>query len=100
LLLGVSYKPGVGDLRGSPALAIIDLLRKRGADVRYHDSYVSELPAFGMRSMELSLGLADADVAAIVTAHPGVNHESVVRALPGSVDFRGVTRNVQPAVRA
>jgi UDP-N-acetyl-D-glucosamine dehydrogenase len=94
LLLGVAYKPGVGDLRGSPALAIINLLRARGADVRYHDPYVSELTSFGLRSMNVAEALEDVDVAAIVTAHPGVDHDAVMRALPGSCDFRGVTRNV------
>ena len=39
-----SYKPGVGDIRESPALKIIELLQARGADVRYHDPYVPELP--------------------------------------------------------
>jgi UDP-N-acetyl-D-glucosamine dehydrogenase len=98
LLLGVSYKPGVGDLRGSPALAIIELLRARGADVSYHDPYVAQLPAFGLTAAaDLAAALEDADVAAIVTAHPGVDHEGVMRALPGSVDFRGVTRHMKRA---
>ena len=39
-VLGVSYKPGVGDVRESPALKIIELLRELGADVRYHDPHV------------------------------------------------------------
>jgi UDP-N-acetyl-D-glucosamine dehydrogenase len=97
LLLGVSYKPGVGDLRGSPALAIIDLLRARGADVRYHDPHVAELPALGLRSVDLAEALEEADLAAIVTAHPGVDHESIIRALPESLDFRGVTRHLKRA---
>ena len=44
LLLGVSYKAGVGDLRESPALKILELLRARGGDVAYHDPHVPELP--------------------------------------------------------
>ena len=43
-ILGVSYKPGVGDLRESPALKIMRLLRERGADLVYHDDFVPELP--------------------------------------------------------
>jgi UDP-N-acetyl-D-glucosamine dehydrogenase len=98
LLLGVSYKPGVGDLRGSPALAIIELLRARGADVSYVDPYVAELPQFGLTATgDLAAALADADIAAIVTAHPGVDHDGAMRALPGSVDFRGVTRHLKRA---
>ena len=41
--------------------------------------------------------LQDADLAAIVTAHPGVDHDSVMRELPGSCDFRGVTRHLRRA---
>ena len=40
LIVGVSYKAGVGDMRESPALKIIQLLRERGADVAYHDPHV------------------------------------------------------------
>jgi UDP-N-acetyl-D-glucosamine dehydrogenase len=100
LLLGVSYKPGVGDLRGSPALAMIDLLRKRGAEVAYHDPYVAELPSHSLTgATDLTAALQHADIAAIVTAHPGVDHDAVVAALPGTVDFRGVTRHSQRVVR-
>ena len=39
-IFGVSYKPGVGDLRESPALRIMRLLRERGAELSYHDDFV------------------------------------------------------------
>jgi UDP-N-acetyl-D-glucosamine dehydrogenase len=97
LLLGVSYKPGVGDIRESPALKLIDLLLARGADVAYHDPYVPELAASGLRNSELSEALESADLAAIVTAHPNVDHEAVARSLPAVVDFRGVTRHLRHA---
>jgi UDP-N-acetyl-D-glucosamine dehydrogenase len=97
LVLGVSYKKGVGDIRESPALKIIDLLQHRGADVVYHDPYVAELPLQGLRHVELDAGLENADLAVIVTAHPSVDHDAVVRAAPASVDFRGVTRHLRDA---
>jgi UDP-N-acetyl-D-glucosamine dehydrogenase len=97
LVLGVSYKPGVGDIRESPALKLITLLQKRGADVCYHDPYVAEVQALGLRNTELAEALEGADLAAIVTAHPGIDHEAVVRAVPGAVDFRGVTRHLRRA---
>ena len=53
LIVGVSYKAGVGDLRESPALKIIELLQERGGDVAYHDPHVPELPQYGLRSVEL-----------------------------------------------
>jgi UDP-N-acetyl-D-glucosamine dehydrogenase len=97
LVLGASYKRGVGDIRESPALKIMELLRARGADVLYHDPYVPELPALGLRSTELSEALDGVDLVSIVTAHPGVDHEAVAASAPLVVDFRGVTRHLQAA---
>ena len=97
LVLGASYKRGVGDIRESPALKIMELLLARGADVVYHDPYVPELSGLGLRSVELSEGLDGADLAVIVTAHPGVDHEAVAASAPLVVDFRGVTRHLKAA---
>jgi UDP-N-acetyl-D-glucosamine dehydrogenase len=97
LVLGVSYKPGVGDIRESPALKIIDLLQARGAEVSYHDAFVPELPSRGLANRDLAEALETADLVAIVTAHPGVDHAHVARTAPLLVDFRGVTRGVRDA---
>ncbi|WP_445149201.1 nucleotide sugar dehydrogenase [Baekduia sp. Peel2402] len=97
VVLGVSYKKGVGDIRESPALKLIELLTKRGADVRYHDPYVPELASYGLKNMDLGEALDGADVAVIVTAHPGVDHEAIARSVR-TVDFRGVTRGVTAPV--
>jgi UDP-N-acetyl-D-glucosamine dehydrogenase len=94
LILGVSYKAGVGDMRESPALKIAELLRELGGDVSYHDPHVPELAQFGLRSVDLDASLAAADIAAIVTAHPSLDYEAVVDAAPVLVDFRGVTRGI------
>jgi UDP-N-acetyl-D-glucosamine dehydrogenase len=92
LVLGVAYKGGVGDTRESPALKIIAALRDRGADVRYHDPYVAALPAFGLTAAEdLDGAVAEADLAVIVTAHPGIDFHAVAASVP-TVDLRGVTR--------
>ena len=90
-LVGVSYKPGVGDLRESPALRILRLLRDQGAEVSYHDEFVAELPDLGLRSEWPE----DIDCAAIVTAHPGLDLERLVQEAPLVVDFRGVTRGIE-----
>ncbi len=95
LVLGVSYKPGVGDTRESPALKIMSLLRDLGADVSYHDPHVPALADFALSSMPLEPALADADLALIVTAHPGVDHDLVARRARLVVDLRGVTRSSQ-----
>jgi UDP-N-acetyl-D-glucosamine dehydrogenase len=91
-VLGVSYKPGVGDIRESPALKIVSLLLAAGAEVRYHDPHVPALSEFGLSSVPLEEVLGDADLALIVTAHPGVDHELVARRARLVVDLRGVTR--------
>jgi UDP-N-acetyl-D-glucosamine dehydrogenase len=93
-VLGVSYKPGVGDVRESPALKILSLLSTLGANVRYHDPYVQGLPEFNLRSEPLEQALEDTDLALIVTAHPGVDHELAVRRAPITVDLRGITRHL------
>jgi UDP-N-acetyl-D-glucosamine dehydrogenase len=95
VLVGVSYKPGVGDLRESPALRILRLLRERGAELVYHDEHVPELADFGLESEPLDSALEGADCVVIVTAHPGVDVERIVRSAPLVVDFRGVTRGIE-----
>jgi len=94
-VLGVSYKPGVGDTRESPALKIIELLEGMGAELRYHDPHVPELVEFGMSCLPLEDALAEADLAVIVTAHPTVDHELVARRAPLVVDLRGATRGAR-----
>jgi UDP-N-acetyl-D-glucosamine dehydrogenase len=91
-LLGVSYKPGVGDIRESPALKILTLLSALGADLRYHDPHVPTLPDHGLSSIPLEEALQDADLVLIVTAHPGVDHELVLQRAKLVVDLRGITR--------
>src|SRR3954471_23210091 len=93
-IFGVSYKAGVGDLRESPALKIMRLLRDRGADVVYHDEHVPELPQFELSSETFDSALEGADAAVIVTAHPGVDVQALVDRSPLVVDFRGVTRGI------
>jgi UDP-N-acetyl-D-glucosamine dehydrogenase len=97
LILGVSYKPGVGDIRESPALEIVALLRELGAEVSYHDPFVPELAELGLRSVGLDEGLRSADLTAIVSAHPGIDYDAVVAAAALTIDFRGVTREIESA---
>jgi UDP-N-acetyl-D-glucosamine dehydrogenase len=97
LLLGVSYKAGIGDTRESPALKIVDLLRELGGDVSYHDPHVPELASRELRSVELDEGLASADAVAIVTAHHELDYEAIATRAPLVVDFRGVTRGIRAA---
>lgn len=93
LLLGASYKPNVGDLRGSPALTIIELLREAGAEVAYHDPYVPFLPTEKLSSVELTPDeIRKADCVAIVTDHDIVELEYVLANASSVVDFRNAVR--------
>jgi UDP-N-acetyl-D-glucosamine dehydrogenase len=97
LIIGVAYKAGVGDLRESPGLKIMRILRQRGADVVFHDDYIGELQEFGLASEPLEEALRGADCAVIVTAHPELDIQRVVDEAPLVVDFRGVTRGIESA---
>jgi UDP-N-acetyl-D-glucosamine dehydrogenase len=95
LVLGASYKAGSGDTRESPALKILRLLDALEADLSYHDAFVPSLRESGLESVELEAGLAEADLVAIVTAHPGIDYADVVAKVPLVIDFRGVTRGIE-----
>ncbi|HSC73827.1 MAG TPA: nucleotide sugar dehydrogenase [Gaiellaceae bacterium] len=87
LVLGVSYKSDVDDVRESPAEKIIQLLRKAGADVAYHDPHVPEFD--GMRSAEYRP--EDYDGVVIVTAHRAIDYDDLVQRAQIVVDFRNAT---------
>ena len=94
-LLGVSYKAGVGDMRESPALKIIALLRRarrrprlpRPARARAARARAAPRAASTRRSTAPTWRV-------IVTAHPGVDHDAVAERAPLVVDLRGVTRGI------
>jgi UDP-N-acetyl-D-glucosamine dehydrogenase len=90
-LVGVAYKADVGDLRESPALKLIELLREEGADLSYHDPHVPELPEHGLSSQDLNGSVAKADCVAIVTAHSGIDYERLAEQAHLVVDFRNAT---------
>ncbi len=94
VILGVAYKGGIGDIRESPALRIIEVLRKRGAELVYHDPFVPELRDFELQSVELPEALDGADAVVLVTAHPGIDHDEIAREASLFVDLRGITRGV------
>ncbi|HEV7482229.1 MAG TPA: nucleotide sugar dehydrogenase [Solirubrobacterales bacterium] len=95
LVLGAGYKAGSGDTRESPALMILRLLAALEADVSYYDPFVPELPELGLASVELDRALGGTDLAAIVTAHPGIDYGDVVARAARTIDFRGVTRGLE-----
>ena len=87
LVLGVSYKSDIDDVRESPAEKIIELLRKAGSDVEYHDPHVAEFD--GMSSARYDP--AQYDCVVIVTAHSAIDYDELVDQAKIVVDLRNAT---------
>ncbi len=87
LILGVSYKADIDDVRESPAEKIIELLSKAGAEVSYHDPHVEEFD--GLRSV--GYAPEEYDCAVIVTAHSSIDYEDLVERAQIVVDLRNAT---------
>ena len=101
LLLGVAYKKDVDDLRESPALKIIELLRGRGARVAYNDPYVPTLlptrrhDFSDLRSVALEAArLKEFDCVVIVTDHSAYDWQEIVTHAQLVIDTRNATRGV------
>jgi UDP-N-acetyl-D-glucosamine dehydrogenase len=88
LILGVAYKPDIGDWRETPAEKLIHLLRNAGAEVAYHDPFVPQFD--GMDSAPLEPEAYDC--VAIVTNHTTIDYADVVRRGNVIVDFRNATK--------
>ncbi len=83
LVLGAAYKPDIDDVRESPALDVIALLKKKGARVTYHDPYVShihhEAEGWHMDSIaDLMQGVREADAIVIVTDHRSYDYAAIL----------------------
>ena len=93
MLLGVAYKADVGDLRESPSLKLLELLREEGAVVTYHDPHVPTLTDEGLSSVDLDAEtLAATDCVVIATAHSAIDLALVVEHADLVVDLRNAVR--------
>jgi UDP-N-acetyl-D-glucosamine dehydrogenase len=91
LLLGVAYKKDINDVRESPALDVMQLLRQDGADVRYHDPYVSKLSWEGVEFYSEQLTdelLSWADCVVILTDHSDFDYTRIVDQAKALIDTR------------
>lgn len=91
LVLGVAYKKDIDDVRESPALDIIELLRQKGAEVRYHDPYVPRIEHNGYElcgEADLDAALAAADCVVVVTDHSSYDWSAIRRRAQLIVDTR------------
>jgi UDP-N-acetyl-D-glucosamine dehydrogenase len=98
LVLGVAYKRDIDDLRESPSLTIIELLREKGATVAYNDPY---FPTVGRgRHYDLNMtntpldNLSQYDAVVIVTAHSNYDYPTIVEQSQLVVDTRNATKGI------
>jgi UDP-N-acetyl-D-glucosamine dehydrogenase len=92
--VGVAFKAGVDDLRGSPAVEVLERLDAKGADVRFHDPFVETVTIGGreLRSVPVDPGtLGETDAVIVLTAHPQIDVHAIVAAAPLVFDARGAT---------
>jgi UDP-N-acetyl-D-glucosamine dehydrogenase len=100
LILGVAYKKDVGDIRESPALKIIQLLKDRGGVVEYNDPFVPELEPHGQLKLNMkSVGIEDQklntyDAVIITTDHSIYDYQEIVDKADLVIDCRNATKNV------
>lgn len=94
ILLGVTYKPGIGDCRESPANPIAAQLNNLGCEIRYHDPYVARWIPDGVceyeRVTELDAALPQADLVVLLQAHPEYKLDEIASSAKRLLDTRGV----------
>jgi UDP-N-acetyl-D-glucosamine dehydrogenase len=95
LLLGMSYKRDIDDVRESPALDVLRILEQKGAEVVYHDPLVLELDMDGdnYRSQPLEESVKAADCVVILTDHSCFDIDKIVDDARLVVDTRNATKN-------
>jgi UDP-N-acetyl-D-glucosamine dehydrogenase len=98
LMLGMAYKKDIDDLRESPSLTIIELLRQEGAEVLYNDPYIPTVGRgrhynLNMTSTPLD-SLEQYDCVLIVTDHSDYNYEEIVQKSQLIVDSRNATKGI------
>jgi UDP-N-acetyl-D-glucosamine dehydrogenase len=91
LVLGVSYKPDIGDIRESPALKILSLLDTAGAAVSYHDPHVAQVRENGLELSSVAYEPSAYDCVVIVTDHSSIDYEQLVDEAALVVDLRNAT---------
>ena len=97
LAVGAAYKPGVDDLRESPAVAVMQGLTRRGAVVSFHDPFVERLSFDGRHLVSQPLSeevLAAQDCVVLLTVHPGTDVRAIVRPSRLVFDTRGSTLGI------
>ncbi len=103
LIIGIAYKKNVDDMRESPAVEIMELLRDHHAEVDYHDPYVLDFPKmrkhlFDLHSIELTPDKVKSyDCVVIVSDHDSIDYQMLLANAKLIVDTRGRYRHVRDA---
>jgi UDP-N-acetyl-D-glucosamine dehydrogenase len=94
-ILGTAYKRNIEDVRESPALDIIIILRRLGANVTFSDPFVEQVDLHGvvLHGQDMLSGVKAADCVAIITDHTGVDYAAVVENSKLIVDTRNALKN-------
>ena len=98
LVLGIAYKKNVDDMRESPAVAIMEILRTRGAEVAYSDPHVPVFPKMREHNFELTSvvlnpkSIASYDALVLTTNHDLFNYQEIASHARLVIDSRGVYR--------
>jgi len=96
-VLGIAYKRDIDDVRESPALDIMMLLERLGAEVSYSDPYVASVQLNGtmLHTQEMFSSVSAADCVVIVTDHTGVNYVEVIEQSKVIVDTRNALKGMR-----
>ena len=97
MVLGVTYKKDINDVRESPALDIINILYEKGAAIFFNDPYIRELDGYNemIEFTEINVNsLKEADCVVIVTDHTAYDYSLIVEHSPVVIDTRNATKNV------
>jgi UDP-N-acetyl-D-glucosamine dehydrogenase len=103
LVLGAAYKPDIDDVRESPALDVIGLLKKKGALVEYHDPYIPhihhETEGWQMDSVkDVMQAVKNADAVVIITNHKVYDYTAIVESAAFVFDSRNATRSIKQGI--
>lgn len=99
LVLGVSYKKDIDDLRESPSLTVIELFQKQGAQVSYNDPYFGFVGRGRKYDLQMTntplTDLGQYDAVVIVTDHSDYDYEAIVKESKLVIDTRNATKGLQ-----
>ena len=98
LIIGVAYKKDIGDTRESPAFEVIRLMLDKGAQILYHDPYVSKIilrrvDIYHSETLTSSV-IEDVDCVVILTDHSNIDYEMIVQYADFVIDTRNATRSI------